>query len=137
MFRVLGCDRTALHIRFGAMAEKDTGSGKKDVSGTTAPSIGPNTVIDSEPAADRLARHEQSDTDAMGQDKRREVVGGQYGASAAKQATMYGAALGIIALVVIGFILLVGQLDQAPSNAEDQAPWSDPAASQTDPEPLE
>ena len=44
---------------------------REDVSDITAPSIGPSTTIEREPPEDRLARHEQSDVDAMGLDKRR------------------------------------------------------------------
>src|SRR5688500_17873824 len=59
-------------------------AGAENMSGTTAPSIGPHTTFEREDPEERLARHEQSTEDAMGLDKRRTVVGGQYGASAAK-----------------------------------------------------
>ncbi len=121
----------------GDTEDDRTPEGEEDISDTTAPSIGPNTTIEREPPEDRLARHEQSDVDAMGLDKRRQVVGGQYGASAGKQATLYGIALLILAVVVIGFILLVGQLDKAPATSEDQAPWSNPDAPQTPPSPIQ
>jgi hypothetical protein len=111
--------------------------GKEDISDTTAPSIGPNTVIEREPPEERLARHEQSDVDAMGLDKRREVVGASYGPSFGKQATLYGVALAIIAAVVFGFILLAGELDKAPETAVDEAPWSDSTAPQEPPAPLQ
>ena len=58
----------------------DGSTDEKDVSDITAPSIGPDTTIEREPPEERLAKHEQSDVDAMGLDKRREVVGGSYGA---------------------------------------------------------
>jgi hypothetical protein len=112
-------------------------AGPQDMSGTTAPSIGPHTTFEREDPEERLARHEQSTEDAMGLDKRRTVVGGQYGASAAKQATLYGGALAIIAALVIGFIILVGALDKAPAESEDAAPWANPNAQQTPPDPLE
>src|SRR3954453_3403225 len=50
----------------------------------SAPSLGPNTVIEREPVEERLARHEQSDVDAMGKDKRRSVVGQTYGPTKAR-----------------------------------------------------
>jgi len=109
----------------------------ENISGTTAPSIGPNTVIEREDPHERLARHEQSDVDAMGLDKRREVVGGNYGASAAKQVTLYGGVLVILAILVVGFILLAGQLDKSPAEFEDKAPWSNPNAEQIEPDPVQ
>ncbi len=75
--------------------------------------------------------------DAMGLDKRRPVVGGQYGASVTKQVTLYGAALAIMIALVVGFIVLAGELDQPPETSEDQAPWSRPDAPQTQVSPLQ
>ena len=118
--------------------EEDNGdTEEKDISDTTAPSIGPNTTIEREDPETRLARHEQSDVDAMGLDKRREVVGASYGPSFARQATLYGAVLAVLAVIVIGFILLAGELDKAPETNEDQAPWSQADAPQTPPSPLQ
>jgi len=116
----------------------ETGTdGPQDISDTPAPSVGPNTKIEREPPEERLAKHEQSDVDAMGLDKRREVVGGSYGPSFGKQATLYGGAIAIFAIIVIGFILLAGQLDKAPETSEDEAPWSEPQAAQTPPSELQ
>lgn len=115
----------------------DDESGKQDISGITAPSIGPNTTIEREDPEDRLARHEQSDVDAMGRDKRREVVGGSYGPSFAKQATLYGGVLAIVAALVIGFIVLAGKLDASPETFPDEAPWSNAEAPQTPVEPID
>ena len=112
---------------------EDEGSGPQNISDTPAPSIGPETVIEKEPPEERLARHEQSDTDAMGLDKRREVVGGSYGASAKRQITVYLSVLVVAALVIVGLVLLVGVADQGPDEVEAQAPWAQPGA---DPEPV-
>ena len=71
---------------------------EKDVSETTAPSIGPNTVIEKDDPGERLSRHQQSEVDAMGLDKRREVIGGRYSASATRQILTYA----IVVLVVAG-----------------------------------
>lgn len=117
--------------------DDDTGSGAQDISDTPAPSVGPHTTIETEPAEERLARHEQSSVDAMGLDKRREVVGGSYGPSFAKQATLYGGAIAILAAIVIGFIILAGELDKAPESNPDEAPWSNVDAPQTPPSPLQ
>jgi hypothetical protein len=100
------------------------GDGEKPASEITAPSIGPNTVIEKEPPEERLAKHEQSDVDAMGLDKRRGVVGQKYGASFAKQATVYGVAVAVIVALVIGGKLAIDELDKGPTVNEDKAPWS-------------
>jgi hypothetical protein len=95
-----------------------------DISDTTAPSIGPNTVIEREPPEERLARHEPSDVDAMGLDKRREVVGQSYGPSTGRQLTMYGIFLAVLAALVIGGKLLADKLDQPPDEVQDEAVWT-------------
>jgi hypothetical protein len=121
------------------MAE-EKGSPKRDdesvdnASEITAPSIGPNTVIEHEDAEDRLARHEQSEVDAMGQDKRRAVVGNSYGPSIGQQARLYGVALGVVAALVIGFILLANKLDAPPDKIQAKAPW---VGTEKPPKPLE
>ena len=116
--------------------ESRQGDGDRvDISETTAPSIGPETVIEKEDPEERLARHEQSDTDAMGLDKRREVIGGQYSPSRGRQLLTYGIVLGVIAALVIGAIVAVGQLDQPPANYADEAPWSQAGAPQEKPTP--
>lgn len=111
--------------------EGGTGSrGPEDLSDTPAPSIGPHTTFKREDPKERLARHEQSDVDAMGLDKRREVVGGSYGPSLARQATLYGAFLLVVGLLVVGAILAVNEFDQPPENEKLEAPWkgtTDPA----------
>jgi hypothetical protein len=111
--------------------------GARDESQITAPSLGPNTKIVREPPERRLARHDQSQVDAMGQDKRREVVGHSYGPSLGKQASLYGMFLAVTAAVVIGFVLLANQLDQPPQTVEPTAPWANKDATQHKPGPLE
>jgi hypothetical protein len=95
-----------------------------DISHTTAPSVGPNTIIEREPPEERLARHEPSDVDAIGLDKRREVVGQSYGPSAGRQLTMYGIFLAVVAALVIGGKLLADELDQPPDEVKDEAVWT-------------
>jgi hypothetical protein len=112
--------------------EGKTRNGKEmpPASETPAPSIGPNTVIDKQPAEERLAGHEQSGTDAMGFDKRRSVIGGSYSPSVARQATMYGIAIAVIVALGIGFKLLADRLDEPPASNPDSAPWSQSDAPQ-------
>jgi hypothetical protein len=111
--------------------------GEKPASEITAPSIGPRTVIDKEPPEERLAKHEQSDVDAMGLDKRRGVVGEKYGAGFAKQATVYGVFLAVVVALVIGGKLAIDELDKGPAVDEDKAPWSQADAEQREPTDLD
>lgn len=121
-------------------AEKDEakeGSGPVNISGTTAPSIGPNTVIEKDDPEERLSRHEQSETDAMGRDKRREVIGGRYSPSLGRQAAMYGIFLAVVAAIAIGFIVLAGELDKPPKAYKDEAPWARADAPNIKPQPID
>lgn len=62
--------------------------------------------------------------DAMGRDKRREVVGHSYGPSRRSQ-VMFFVAVGIVAVVIIGgWTLAVAAFDQPPDSNPDEAPWS-------------
>ena len=74
--------------------------------------------------------HERSTVDAMGKDKRRQVVGGTYAASKQRQLAYYGI---FVAFVVVLFLLAsfaVSQLDKAPSHNPADAPWAQPGAPQ-------
>jgi hypothetical protein len=112
---------------------KDGGKEMPPASETPAPSIGPHTEIEHEDPEERLARHEQSDTDAMGLDKRRAVVGGSYSPSVARQATLYGIFVAVIIALGVGFKLLADKLDEPPANNADKAPWSQSDAPQIPP----
>ena|SRR5689334_14120401 len=103
-----------------------------------APSVGPNTVIEREPVEERLARHEQSEVDAMGLDKRRRVVGQSYGPSKTRQFALYGIFLAVIVALVIGGIILVGKLDTGVGkDVPHSAPWSKPGVKQSKPKPIQ
>ena len=118
-------------------ATTEEGSGPVNISGTTAPSIGPNTVIEKDDPEERLSRHEQSETDAMGRDKRREVIGGRYSPSLGRQAAMYGIFLAVVAAITIGFIVLAGELDKPPNEYKDEAPWARADAPNIKPQPID
>lgn len=111
--------------------------GESAGSDMAAPSIGPYTKIEKKPPEERLAKHEQSDVDAMGLDKRRSVAGGRYGPSLAKQATLYGAFLVALVAFLVGGKLAADKLDQGPETVEVQAPWAQPDASQRPPRPID
>ncbi len=115
----------------------DDDSKSEDISDITAPSIGPNTKIEKESPQERLARGDQSDTDAMGLDKRREVIGGRYSASPLRQATIYGIVVAVVIALGFGLKTLADELDQPPKEVADEAPWSAENAPQRPPDPLQ
>src|SRR5215211_3278682 len=87
------------------------GNGGRAEQRISAPSLGPNTVIEREPVEERLARHEQSEVDAVGKDKRRPVVGRSYGPSKTRQLALYGVFLAVLAALAFGGFMLVQAKD--------------------------
>lgn len=106
----------------------------EDISDTVAPSVGPHSVVFRTPGHEAK---DNIDLDAMGNDKRRQVVGQSYGASFTKQATIYGIFLAIVVGLLIGGKILVDKADQPPKSNRDQAPWSASSAPQRPPAPIE
>jgi hypothetical protein len=109
----------------------------REKAGITAPSIGPNTVIERVPPEERLAGHEHSQQDAMGRDKRRSVVGERHAPTFARQAALYGIFLAVVVVLAIGAKLLVDKADQPPKTNPAVAPWAQPDAPQHPPKPLQ
>lgn len=117
--------------------EGRSADGEKPASEIPAPSIGPNTVIEKKPPEERLDKDKISDVDAMGLDKRRSVVGHSYSASVGKQIALYAIFLVVVAALAFGGKMLIDEADAPPAEYEDQAPWSDPAARQVEPNPIQ
>jgi hypothetical protein len=64
----------------------------------------------------------------MGNDKRRQVVGKAYGASAGKRLAVYGIAVALIVLVVVAFTTVIKGYDNREVPVEATAPWAQPDA---------
>jgi len=79
----------------------------------------------------KQAEAKRSDVDAMGQDKRRQVVGHSYGPSKRSQMIFFAAVAVVIVVVLGGWTLAVAAFDTAPESYPDTAPWS--TASQLSP----
>jgi hypothetical protein len=110
----------------------------EEANKVAAPAVGPNTVIEREPVDERLAKHDQSEVDARGLDKRRKVIGESYGPSKARQLGLYAIFLAVAAAVVIGGIILVGKLDTGVGkDVPNSAPWSKPGVKQIKPKPIQ
>lgn len=75
----------------------------------------------------------RSETDAMGNDKRRVVIGQQYGATLRKRLLVYGAVVAFIAVVAIVFLTVVTNYDNRDMPLKDTAPWTQAGASQSPP----
>ncbi len=109
----------------------------REKAGITAPSIGPDTVIERRPPEERLDFDKISNQDAMGDDKRREVVGKSYGPSRTRVFGTFAAFIAVVAAVSVGFYFLAKELDQPPAENPDEAPWSQADAPQSPPKPLQ
>ena len=77
-----------------------------------------------------------ADLDSMGKDKRRSVVGKQYGATLKKKLLVYGIAVGIILVAIIGFFTIVKSLDEKEIPLEKTAPWAKADSDPGEPEEL-
>jgi cobalamin biosynthesis Mg chelatase CobN len=122
-----------------ASADQTREDSSRDESTTepSAPSIGAHTKIEHVPPQERLAGHEFSTVDAMGQDKRREVTGQAYGPSNQRVIMRFVIFFAIVGAIFIGLLFIVGQLDQPPESNPPQAPWSGSDAQQEPPQPLQ
>jgi hypothetical protein len=78
-----------------------------------------------------------SDLDAMGLDKRRQVVGGQYGATVRKQLTVYGLFTAFVIGLAIAFLTVVSGVDNREIELENTAPWAQSAAPQEAPRDID
>jgi hypothetical protein len=76
-----------------------------------------------EPSEEAKA-HQPSHVDAMGQDKRRQVVGHSYGPSRRSQLIFFGIVGAVVVVILGGWTLAVAAFDTAPESYPDKAPWS-------------
>ena len=67
----------------------------------------------------------RSDVDAMGSDKRRAVIGGQYGASVRKRLIVYGLAVAVAVGLVIVSLTVVSNVDNKDIALKDTGPWTE------------
>lgn len=115
------------------MAERRKPGGRsssKDEAPTkgTAPSAANIEDLEKFEPSEEAKRHEPSTVDAMGQDKRREVVGHSYGPSARRQIMFFVAVAAVLVVVVGGWLTLVAVFDKPPTHVKDSAPWSTSAS---------
>jgi hypothetical protein len=105
-------------------------SDERPVRGT-APSAGDIDKLEKFEPSEEAKRKHPSDVDAMGHDKRREVVGHSYGPSAKSQIMFFVTVGAVVVVIVGGWLLLVGLFDKPPNHFKDSAPWSTTTANST------
>jgi hypothetical protein len=108
----------------GRSRSPSTGSSESRATRGTAPSAANIDELEKFEASDEAKRHIPSDVDAMGQDKRRQVVGHSYGPSRRSQIMFFVAVATVAVVVVGGWLVLVGLFDKPPTHFKDSAPWS-------------
>jgi hypothetical protein len=107
------------------MAEKKKkASGKDAPTRGTAPSAADIKKLEKFEPSEEAKQHEPSGVDAMGQDKRRSVVGNTYGPTRRRQAVFFAIAAGVAVLLVVGAIAAINAFDQPEKNYPDEAPWA-------------
>jgi hypothetical protein len=94
----------------------------------TAPSAADIDKLEKFEPSEEAKRHEPSDVDAMGQDKRRQVVGHSYGPSRSSQLMFFVAVATMLVVVVGGWLALVAAFDNPPEPFSERAPWSTTAS---------
>lgn len=102
-------------------------SGSRATRGT-APSAADISKLEKFEPSEEAKRHEPSTEDAMGQDKRRQVVGHSYGPSKRSQVMFFVAVAAILVVVVGGWLALVAAFDKPPEKFSERAPWSTTAS---------
>jgi hypothetical protein len=81
-------------------------------------------------ASDEAKAHQPSDVDAMGQDKRRQVVGHSYGPSRKSQFIFFAIVAAVVVIVIGGYAMAIAAFDQPEDDYPAEAPWSDADAKQ-------
>jgi hypothetical protein len=106
--------------------ESKSGSGSSGSGATrgTAPSAADISELEKFEPSEEAKQHRPSTVDAMGQDKRRQVVGHSYGPSRRSQMMFFVAVAAVVVVIVGGWLALVAAFDNPPTNFSDQAPWS-------------
>jgi hypothetical protein len=115
------------------MAERKKSEGESEVTRGTAPSAPDIRKLEKFEASEEAKRKEPSQVDAMGQDKRREIVGHAYGPSKKSQILFFVIVGLIFAALVGGYALAIAAFDQPEDSYPDKAPWSRADAAEYDP----
>jgi hypothetical protein len=114
----------------GSSARKKPSSRKGATRGT-APSAPDTSRLKRLTASKEAQAHEPSMVDAMGKDKRREVIGHAYGPSRKSQLAVLGGFIAVVFIFIFGVGAIARNSDATPKSNPDLAPWSQSDAPQT------
>ncbi|MDX6616430.1 MAG: hypothetical protein QOD60_1521 [Solirubrobacterales bacterium] len=114
----------------GTTARKKPSSRRGATRGT-APSAPDTSKLKLLTPSKAAQEHEPSTVDAMGKDKRREVIGHAYGPSRRSQLAVLGGFIAVVLIVVFGLGAIARDADKTPKSNPDLAPWGQPSAPQT------
>jgi hypothetical protein len=90
----------------------------------TAPSAANIEDLEKFEPSEEAKRAEPSEVDAMGQDKRRAVVGQAYGPSFRRQLMFFVVVGAVLFIIIGGWLGLVALFDTPPNHFKDASPWS-------------
>jgi hypothetical protein len=113
----------------GSSASKKPASHKGPTRGT-APSSPDTAKLHLLTPSKAAREHEPSTVDAMGKDKRREVIGHAYGPSRKSQLAVLGGFIAVVLILIFGLGAIARNSDATPKSNPDLAPWSQPDAPQ-------
>ena len=99
-------------------------SDKFDEDAPGGASVPADGVGDWDPPHEQEDESKFSSEDAMGQDKRRTIIGQGYGPSRGRQLLYYGLFIAFLVAAFIGGKIAIDELDKAPAHDKDKAPWT-------------
>ena len=111
------------------MAQRKRSGGRSSSSGSRS-SAQDETLERGSGVGEHLVKPGASTVDAMGEDKRREVVGHSYGPSRRSQVVFFVAVAAVLVIVIGGYALAIATFDQPADDYPDKAPWSASDAAQ-------
>jgi hypothetical protein len=112
-------------------AKRKTGKSGRGPTRGTAPSAPDTSKLHLLKPSREAQAHEASSVDAMGQDKRREVIGHAYGPSRSSQLAVLGGVIGVALVLFFGLGAWARHSDKVPASNPDAAAWAQPDAPQT------
>lgn len=115
--------------RKAGRGSSSSGAGDPDARATrdTSPSSADLSKLERMEPSEEAKAHQPSAVDAMGQDKRRQVVGHSYGPSRRRQVMFFVAVAAAVVVLTGGGLAMVSAFDQAPDEFPDRAPWTETA----------
>jgi hypothetical protein len=99
-------------------------SASKAPTSGTAPSSANLDKLERFEPSEEAKQHEPSDVDAMGQDKRRAVVGHSYGPTRRSQIIFFVLVGAVAVLLIGGSFAAIKAFDQPEDSYADKAPWA-------------